>query len=397
MVLMTEKYRSSTKYDEDYHFSRCLPASFSAVVQKFADSFLCRGINPFSFAGDCSLIIAPALGRWIISETQNINGNWTTSYYGYDGHNSVRFLTNASGAVTDNYTFDAFGIKIAGSGTTPNQILYSGEYLDPGTGNYDLRNRIYAQNSGTFLTSDTTPGQLPYVYTADNPVMMVDPSGNAGIMDSLAAISILSTLSGAIGGVAGAAQYHSVRGFVGGFWGSLIGTETSLLLLVDTPFFAPFGPAGAAAAFGIGSALGTATDIIIREGSFDAVRTQSSIIEIAASLLVGMLAGGTGSLESVFAQKEMAEQIGSMPAVKAVLGQIVNKTGVLPKAVAESGLTNSFFTLARLYAPEFANLAKEILISGGIDKIEEAAILPVVQFVVTAVGGAISDPMGGGP
>ena len=31
MVMMTEKYRSSTKYDEDYHFPRCLPASFSAV------------------------------------------------------------------------------------------------------------------------------------------------------------------------------------------------------------------------------------------------------------------------------------------------------------------------------------------------------------------------------
>ena len=118
------------------------------------------------------------LGHWIISETQNINGTWATSFYGYDGHNSVRFPTNAAGTVTDNYTFDAFGIKIAGAGTTPNQILYSGEYLDLGTGNYDLRNRIYRQNTRTFLTADTTPGQLPYVYTADNPVMFADPSGH---------------------------------------------------------------------------------------------------------------------------------------------------------------------------------------------------------------------------
>ena len=117
------------------------------------------------------------LGHWIISETQNISETWTTSFYGYDGHNSVRFLTNAAGTVTDNYTFDAFGIKIASAGSTPNQILYSGEYLDLGTGNYALRNRIYRQNTGTFLTADTTPGQLPYVYTSDNPVMFVDPSG----------------------------------------------------------------------------------------------------------------------------------------------------------------------------------------------------------------------------
>ena len=98
------------------------------------------------------------LGHWIISETQNISGTWATSFYGYDGHNSVRFLTNTSGTVTDNDTFDAFGIKIAGAGTTPNQILYSGEYLDLGTGNYALGNRIYRQNTGTFLTADTTPG-----------------------------------------------------------------------------------------------------------------------------------------------------------------------------------------------------------------------------------------------
>ena len=119
------------------------------------------------------------LGHWIISETQNISGTWATSFYGYDGHSSARFLTNATGTVTDNYTFDAFGIKIAGAGSTPNQILCSGEYLDLGTGNYALRNRIYRQNTGTFLSADTTPGQLPYVYTADNPVMFVDPSGHA--------------------------------------------------------------------------------------------------------------------------------------------------------------------------------------------------------------------------
>ena len=117
------------------------------------------------------------LGHWIISETRNISGTWTTSFYGYDGHNSVWFQTSTSGTVTDNYTFDAFGIKIAGAGSTPNQILYSGEYLDPGTGNYALRNRIYRQNTGTFLAADTTPAQLPYVYTSDNPVMFDDPTG----------------------------------------------------------------------------------------------------------------------------------------------------------------------------------------------------------------------------
>ena len=154
------------------------PTGYSQVVEEIVDGAVTRRYT---------------LGHWIISETQNISGTWTTSFYGYDGHNSVRFLTNASGTVTDNYTFDAFGIKIAGAGTTPSQILYSGEYLDLGTGNYALRNRIYTQNTGTFLTADITPGQLPYVYTADNPVMFADPSGH-DLAETLGVVDIGESL-----------------------------------------------------------------------------------------------------------------------------------------------------------------------------------------------------------
>ena len=151
------------------------PTGYSQIVEEIVNGAVTRRYT---------------LGHWIISETQNISGTWTTSFYGYDGHNSVRFLTNSAGTVTDNYTFDAFGIKIAGAGSTANQILYSGEYLDLGTGNYALRNRIYQQNTGTFLTADTTPGQLPYVYTGDNPVMFADPSGHAfSLGDTLFTIS----------------------------------------------------------------------------------------------------------------------------------------------------------------------------------------------------------------
>ena len=145
------------------------PTGYSQIVEEIVNGAVTRRYT---------------LGHWIISETQNINGTWTTNSYGYDGHNSVRFLTNAAGTVTDNYTFDAFGIKIAGAGTTPNQILYSGEYLDLGTGNYALRARVYNENTGTFLTRDTYAGQNgdpitlhQYLYAGADPVMNVDPTG----------------------------------------------------------------------------------------------------------------------------------------------------------------------------------------------------------------------------
>ena len=111
---------------------------------------------------------------------------------------------------------DALGIKIAGSGTTPNQILHSGEYLDLGTGNYDLRNRIYAQNTGTFLTADTTPGQLPYVYTSDNPVMFADPSGHDSLGETLGSLAINSILGGIGGGAVVGTYFHFTGGSVAG-------------------------------------------------------------------------------------------------------------------------------------------------------------------------------------
>ena len=163
----------------------------SETVNGVTSKYLIDGNNPTGYSQIVEEIVNGAvarrytLGHWIISETQNISGTWATSFYGYDGHNSVRFLTNAAGAVTDNYTFDAFGIEIAHSGSTPNQVLYAGEYLDPGTGNYDLRARVYNENTGTFLTRDTYAGQNgdpitlhQYLYAGSDPVMNVDPSGN---------------------------------------------------------------------------------------------------------------------------------------------------------------------------------------------------------------------------
>lgn len=60
-----------------------------------------------------------AYGLQRMSENQLVGSTWTPSFYGYDGHSSVRFLTNAAGAITDSYDFDAFGMPIRTSGSTP--------------------------------------------------------------------------------------------------------------------------------------------------------------------------------------------------------------------------------------------------------------------------------------
>jgi RHS repeat-associated protein len=105
--------------------------------------------------GAVTRICAYGLSR--ISENQLISGTWTPSFYGYDGHGNVRFLANSTGAITDTYTFDAFGAQIAGTGTTPNPYLYSGERFDSGLSLYHLRARYYNVLTGRFETMD--PGK----------------------------------------------------------------------------------------------------------------------------------------------------------------------------------------------------------------------------------------------
>ena len=129
-----------------------------------------------------------AYGVQRISEDQPISSTWTPSFYGYDGHGNVRFLTNNAGTVTDSYDYDAFGMPITSSGTTPNNYLYSGEQYDGALGMYYLRARYYNPATGRFLVMDPDAGSVldpatlhKYVYTQNDPVDRIDPSGRADI------------------------------------------------------------------------------------------------------------------------------------------------------------------------------------------------------------------------
>jgi RHS repeat-associated protein len=116
----------------------------------------------------------------------------STSFYGMDGHGSVRFLTDNTGRITDAYDYDAFGSLIASAGSTQNNYLFAGEQFDPLLGVYYNRARYYDQRQGRFWTQDTFEGNKTdpaslhrYIFTNNDPVSRIDPSGN----DSLAEIS----------------------------------------------------------------------------------------------------------------------------------------------------------------------------------------------------------------
>ncbi len=114
-------------------------------------------------------------GLELISKLET--GNSQLSFYGYDGHGSVRQLTNSSGAITDTYNYDAFGNLIESTGSTPNLYLYAGEQFDPDLGLYYNRARYLDVRTGRFWGMDEFEGdaQSPvslhrYLYANLDPV-----------------------------------------------------------------------------------------------------------------------------------------------------------------------------------------------------------------------------------
>jgi RHS repeat-associated protein len=123
------------------------------------------------------------------------------SFYAYDGQLSTRQLTDAAANITDSYTYDAFGVLLAQTGSTPNNYLYTGEQLDPNLGFYYLRARYLNQVVGRFLTLDPIggvdedpPSLHEYLYTAHSPTNYRDPSGEENIFITVGKLIVKAIL-----------------------------------------------------------------------------------------------------------------------------------------------------------------------------------------------------------
>jgi RHS repeat-associated protein len=95
-------------------------------------------------------------------------------------------------AITDTYDYDAFGNKINSTGTTPNNMLYRGEELDPDLGLYYLRARYMNPLTGRFVSRDPEDGVVTdpktlhkYSYAGGDPVNAIDPTGRAEIAETI--------------------------------------------------------------------------------------------------------------------------------------------------------------------------------------------------------------------
>jgi RHS repeat-associated protein len=142
---------------------------------------------------------AQVLEEWTVASSTNLSKVYnyglglisqrqpgtSTNYFIYDGHGSTRMLMDIGGNIVNVMAYDAFGNLIATNGVLQTGYLYSGQQYDFDLGLYYNRARLLNPNTGRFWTQDITDGNNEdplslhkYLYAADDPVNLDDPSGN---------------------------------------------------------------------------------------------------------------------------------------------------------------------------------------------------------------------------
>ena len=119
-----------------------------------------------------------------IGERISVDKSTESSYYLYDGRNSVTGILTETANLTNSYQYDPYGNLTSGTADGVNYYGYNGESTNVKTGLQYLRARYYNAENGTFTTEDsdlgTTENPLTrnrYDYTINNPLNYSDPTG----------------------------------------------------------------------------------------------------------------------------------------------------------------------------------------------------------------------------
>jgi len=117
---------------------------------------------------------------------ERIDAAGVSRVYHYDRSGNTLALTDASGAITDLYAYDPFGVILDESGATPNPFDFSGAYgvMNERDGLHYARARFLDVGTGRFVGKDPIAGVAThgstlnrFSYATNNPITKSDASG----------------------------------------------------------------------------------------------------------------------------------------------------------------------------------------------------------------------------
>jgi RHS repeat-associated protein len=126
-----------------------------------------------------SLITSYTHGQGV-DEVISMRRENSSYFYLKNGLGSVTSLTDDSESVVNNYEYGAFGNVIDKTEIVTNPYGYTGRRFDSESGLMYYRARYYSPATGRFLSVDPikfSGGMNFYVYSQNNPINFVDPSG----------------------------------------------------------------------------------------------------------------------------------------------------------------------------------------------------------------------------
>lgn len=108
--------------------------------------------------------------------------------YHYDRRGNTVALTDENGNATDIFQYSPYGTLVYRSGNTSTPFQYDGRdgVITDDNGLHYMRARYYSSSVSSFVSADKYFGQINngltlnrYLYCGDNPVIYIDPFGNA--------------------------------------------------------------------------------------------------------------------------------------------------------------------------------------------------------------------------
>ena len=274
-------------------------------------------------------------------------------------------LLDNLGNVVVKYTYDAWGnhgIEIVDADCATlanlNPFRYRGYYYDTETELYFLKTRYYDPEIGRFMTIDgieyldpeTINGLNLYAYCGNNPVMAVDPNGNAWwhwLLGAVAAVAIVALVTVATGGAALPVLVGAGIGAVTSGAMSVVtqvmatGTINLSQLFVDIAFGAVTGAFGGTALGVLGMTVaggltGFASSVAHDIESGNGIQWGDAIISGVIGAAFGALTGGGAQYGKNLTLKSkinlFKERSAQGKPTRALIAQIKNERNLLSKA-----------------------------------------------------------------